>query len=308
MVALWKPATAASAIAGLLLLNLLVVWKATTWKSRRVCSPGETCHAQHFNFIDRLAAGRFYIAKANGEAPETELDVLHREALTRRAVARTAAGARPTVVRVGANDSNGWDELQDYRAYRDWSPDMLLVEPNPLLVAPLRDDLASAGAEAGGVRVVNAVVCESDGAAVSFEASLPSEQPEQFLDQRPQRPRKEKMAVRCLSPSSLLSEAPVVQPAAVDALNVDGEGGDTARILDLFLAVEGLEPAVVQFEYASMPAADQQRMLIKLSRRGYDLHVVGPNAAAVESRLPAALQEKLDRLAMPNDPGTVLEF
>uniref|UniRef100_A0A7S1AKR5 Methyltransferase FkbM domain-containing protein n=1 Tax=Noctiluca scintillans TaxID=2966 RepID=A0A7S1AKR5_NOCSC len=271
-------------VCSLLLLGL-IGFRATRWSSKRVCGAGEDCQTQTFQVLDRLAAGRYYAAKSRGEHIQTDLDRLLQRALKERVGQR---GGIPAIVWVGANDSTGWSEVEDYKGYTGIvAPRAVFVEPNPLLLLPLQSQLLAEGANLSQVTIVNAIICANNEQAVSFDAVSPSVGAEAEFLRGNRKVGTAKTAVRCITPHSMLVEAQL-EPAGVDALHIDGEGDD-ARILEMFLAVDNIDPAYIQFEFANMAAADQQRLMTTLTARKYDIHVVGPNLAAVKKIVGAEL-------------------
>mmetsp|Transcript_40353 Transcript_40353/g.128234 ORF Transcript_40353/g.128234 Transcript_40353/m.128234 type:complete len:344 (+) Transcript_40353:173-1204(+) len=178
-----------------------------------------------------------------------------RAVLTRRFEARVRSGRSPTVLYIGPNDLSD-DELENVAWYARWLPRMVLVEPNPVVLPLLQGHLRALGLNTSRARVVNAAVCPSDEGSVDFHvlkgnpakgSVMGSLSKAQLLHYYQTEDNLEGIPVRCVTPSSLLEELQVA-PGDIDVLAMDAEGSD-ATIADLFLLLNDLSPAFIQFEW-----------------------------------------------------------
>merc|ERR1712151_1460271 len=135
---------------------------------------------------------------------------------------------------------------------------MVFVEPTPSTVTALHSTLAGLGVE-GRSRVLETAACTENAAQVPFfevprqgtgSGSVGNSLLREAVDETQQRwggLAAQETRVRCTTPSKLLQEAGI-GPGTLDVLVIDTEGMDL-ELVDLFLAIPGLAPVVVQFEW-----------------------------------------------------------
>lgn len=236
-----------------------------------------------------------------------------REAVKDRFRDKASAGKEFVKLQIGANTmshgassfssgSDSGDPVLAFLAAQQGGHRLVFVEANPTLEEPLHRNVARLFANATDTQVISAAVCESTSSSVSFwrlSAQFYEKHPDlQHLSQMSSLDRTwihqvrqafphidfekhwEEVAVRCLSPAALLTEAKL-QSEDVDAITVDVEGLET-QLLGLFFSLDGFKPLVVEFDAFTMKyvednstnyvAANLSPLLARLASLGYNVH------------------------------------